>query len=131
MILKHLRDGDTHYLCFFYLEKAFDSVEYSTLLTHIFQLGMNGKCWRILQNWYSNLSIVKVNDTHFDYFSVNCGIKQCSVLSPTLFIAVMDSLLSYLESSGLGLSVSGLNVGSSAHADDIRAASIGIDDVRI
>ena len=52
------------------------------------------------------------------------------MLSPTLFIAVMDSLLSYLDSSGLGLSVSGLIVGSSAHADDIRAASIGINAVR-
>ena len=52
------------------------------------------------------------------------------MLSPTLFIAVMDSLLSYLESSGLGVSVSGLNVGSSAHSADIRAASIDIDAMR-
>ena len=104
---------------------------HSTLLTHIFQLGVNGKCWRILKNWYSNaFSVVKVNHTHSDYFPVNRGVKQGSVLSPTLFIAVMDSLLSHLESSGLGLSVSGLSVGSSAHVDDIRAASVGIDAVR-
>ena len=46
--------------------------------------------------------------------------------SPTLFIAVMDSLLSFLESSGQGLTLSGLNVGNSAHADDVRAASISV-----
>ena len=53
------------------------------------------------------------------------------MLSPTLFIAVMDSLLSFLESSGHGLTISGLNVGNSAHADDIRAASISIDAAKI
>ena len=36
VILKHIRDGDTPYLCFFDLEKAFDSVEFPTLLTHMF-----------------------------------------------------------------------------------------------
>ena len=58
-------------------------------------------------------------------------MKQGSVLSPTLFIAVMDSLLNFLESSGQGLAISGLNVGNSAHADDIRAASISIDAAQI
>ena len=82
----------------------------------------------------TSLSIMVLNRvqccTHSDYFPVNRGVKQGSLLPPTLFIAVMDPLLSYLESSGLGLSVSGLSVGSSPHGDDIRAASIGIDAVR-
>ena len=46
--------------------------------------------------------------------------------APTLFIAVMDSLLSLLESSGQGLTLSGLDVGNSAHADDVRAANISM-----
>ena len=55
------------------------------------------------------------------------GVKQGSVLSPTLFIAVIDSLLSYLVSSGQGLTILGLNVGNCAHADDVRAACSSID----
>ena len=57
---------------------------------------------------------------------MNRGVRQGSVLSPTLFIAVMDSLLSYLESSGQGLTLRGMNVGCSAHADDVRAASLSL-----
>ena len=62
---------------------------------------------------------MKVNDKCSDSFLVNRGVKQGSVLSPTLFIAVMDSLLSFLESSGQRLNLVGLHVGSSAHSDDI------------
>ena len=51
-------------------------------------------------------------------------MKQGSVLSPTLFIAVMDSLLHFLESAGQGLNPLGLHVGASAHADDVRAVSL-------
>ena len=69
---------------------------------------------------------MKVNNKCSDSFPVDRGVKQGSVLSPTLFIAVMDSLLSLLESSGQGLTFSGLNVGNSAHADDVRAASISM-----
>ena len=45
------------------------------------------------------------------------------MLSPTLFNIIIDSLLRNLELSGQGLSLYGLDVGASAHADDIRAAS--------
>ena len=45
------------------------------------------------------------------------------VLSPTLFIIVMDSLLKHLKALGQSLCIHGLDVGSSAHVDDIRASS--------
>ena len=55
------------------------------------------------------------------------GVKQGSVLSPTLSIAVIHSPLTFLNSCGQGLTISCLNVGNSAHADGVRAASIGIN----
>ena len=105
----------------FLLEKAFDPVEYHTLLSHIFKLEVNGKCWRVIKNWYTD--VVKANNM---LFKVNRGVKQGSVLSPTLFIVVIDSLLSFLESSGQGFTIHGLKVGCSAHADDVRAASLSL-----
>ena len=44
---------------------------------------------------------------------------------------MIDSLLSNLDSSGQGLTVLGLNVGCSAHAEDVRAASSSIDGTQI
>ena len=56
-------------------------------------------------------------------FPIGRGVRQGSVLSPTLFSIVMDPLLTMLESSGLGLSVNNLYGGASLHADDIRTLS--------
>ena len=49
------------------------------------------------------------------------------MLSPTLFLIVMDLLLSKMRDSNIGLSVRGLHVGAAIHADDVRttAASSG------
>ena len=49
-----------------------------------------------------------------------------SVLSPTLFLLVMDPLLKILESASLGLKINDLYVGGFAHADDIRTLTNSI-----
>jgi hypothetical protein len=69
------------------------------------------------------MNVVKVDNHYSECFPVNRGVKQGSVLSPTLFTIVVDSLLKNLDATGQGLCISGLDLGASAHADDIRAIS--------
>ena len=131
-ILKHIREDEKPTICFFDLEKAFDSIEYATLLDHLFNVGINGKCWRLMKNWYTDsMNMIKLENTFSSSFPVYRGVKQGSVLSPTLFIMVMDSLLKQLEATGQGLHLFGLDVGSTAHADDIRAVSSCPDAARV
>ena len=71
---------------------------------------------------------------------VGKGVKQGSILSPSLFLLIMDPLLTRLQNSGLGLSIDiidyvtvyysvyylwliSLFAGGFIHADDIRALS--------
>ena len=42
------------------------------------------------------------------------------MLSPALFLLVMDPLLRQLQASGLGLSISSSYAGGFLHADDVR-----------
>ena len=50
------RDGGKPFLCFYDIEKAFDSVEIPILLKQLYFIGINGKLWRLLKHWYSTSS---------------------------------------------------------------------------
>jgi len=48
-------------------------------------------------------------------------VRQGSVLSPSLFLLLMDSLLQKLKDANVGVAIDGIYVGSLAHADDLRS----------
>ena len=80
-------------------------------------------------NWYENLHAqVKVGNFLSDHLPIRRGIRQGSVMSPSLFNLVMDPLLAGLKSEDLGLSIQGLFLGAFAHANDIRTATTNQDD---
>ena len=122
------RMGDNVYLGFFDLQKAFDSVQYSVLLSRAYESGIKGKTWRIIKSWYTDPQcVVKLNGKFSESYTMERGVLQGSVLSPTLFLLVMNPLLKKLEENQLGPRVSGLYAGCFAHADDIRTLSTSRD----
>ena len=55
-LLTHVSDGGKPFLCFYDIEKAFDSVELPILLKELHTIGINGKFWRLLKHWDSTTS---------------------------------------------------------------------------
>ena len=105
----------------FDLQKAYDSVELPVLLDCLYNIGVNGKMWRLIKNWYHGGECsVKLNGELSTKFPIMRGVRQGSILSPTLFLTIMDPLLRKLESSKLGLSINNLFMGAYLHADDIH-----------
>ena len=114
-ILSFLNDGGHPLLGMYDLEKAYDSVEHCILLERLLEVGVGGRVWRIIANWYSSSeSSIRLPSTVSSSFPVTRGVRQGSVLSPLLFLMVMDSLLKNFRRSNVGLSVSGSFVGGAA-----------------
>ena len=81
------------YFAFVDLEKAFDRVPRDVLWWALRTLGVEE--WAILavQSMYANArSRVRVDDQYSDEFGVKVGVHQGSVLSPLLFILVLEAL---------------------------------------
>ena len=114
-------------MCFYDLQKAFDSVQYPVLLKRLYEAGINGRAWRLIRDWYSKpKSRARVNGQLTPPITLERGVLQGSVLSPVLFLLVMDPLLRCLESRGLGPSISDTYAGAFAHADDIRTVTTSL-----
>ena len=127
-IARYVREGSGVHMCLYDLEKAFDSIEYPVLFNRLFEVGVNGKTWRVLKSWYEGaVGQVRLDEALSGEFEVKRGVKQDSVLSPTLFLLIMNPLLQQLETSGLGLTINSFYAGGFAHADDIRTLATTVE----
>ena len=60
----------------------------------LYAAGVRGKVWQLIHNWYDSESCcVKVDGRISESFSAERGVKQGSVLSPILFLLVINPLL--------------------------------------
>ena len=131
-MINYIRQGDRPFLCFYDIEKAFDSVEFLVLLSlsHLFSAGINGKSWRLIKSWYhSPTSCVKHDNALSSSFPICCGVKQGSVLSPSVFLIVMNSLLQRMRRLKCGGSIDGTFAGTAIHADNVRIIAPSIHSV--
>ncbi|XP_035665616.1 uncharacterized protein LOC118408864, partial [Branchiostoma floridae] len=81
------------YFAFVDLEKAFDRVPRRVLWWALRSLGVEEWAVRVIQAMYANArSRVRVNGQYSEEFGVGVGVHQGSVLSPLLFILVLEAL---------------------------------------
>ena len=80
-------------MAFVDLEKAFDWVPRKVIWWALRKLGVDEWIVRLVQGMYSNArSRVRVGEGYSEEFEVKVGVHQGSVLSPLLFIIVLEAL---------------------------------------
>ncbi|MES9950323.1 MAG: reverse transcriptase domain-containing protein, partial [Candidatus Thiodiazotropha sp.] len=81
------------YMAFIDLEKAFDRVPREVIWWSMRKLGIDEWLVRLVQSMYKDVrSRVRVGDGYSEEFGVRVGVHQGSVLSPLLFIMVLEAL---------------------------------------
>ena len=90
---KHLAANKPLYMAFVDLEKAFDRVPRDVIWWAMRKLGIDEWLVRLVQSMYKDVrSRVRVGDGYSKEFGVGVGVHQGSVLSPLLFIIVLEAL---------------------------------------
>ena len=88
---KYLAKNKHIYFAFVDLEKAFDRVPRKVIWWALRTAGVDEWIVRIVQSMYdSPRSRIRVDDSYSDNIDVSVGVHQGSVLSPLLFIIVLD-----------------------------------------
>ena len=90
---KYLAVNKRLYMAFLDLEKAFDRVPRKVIWWALRKLGVEEWIVRLVQGMYANArSRVRVGEGFSKEFEVKVGVHQGSVLSPLLFIIVLEAL---------------------------------------
>ena len=90
---KYLAKNKHIYFAFVDLEKAFDRVPRKVIWWALRTAGVDEWIVRIVQSMYDgSRSRIRVDDSYSDNIVVSVGVHQGSVLSPLLFIIVLEAL---------------------------------------
>ena len=91
-----LRKGKKTYACFVDIRKAYDRTWRNGLWQMLWNLGVRGRMWRVIQSLYSNTRAKVRLGT---LIRVVTGLRQGCVLSPLLFDIFLDGLVRAQENS--------------------------------
>ena len=85
---------------FFYLKKAFDTVDHYILIRKLEKMGIRGKLLRWIEN-YLNERVQKTicNNTVSTVNNVLCGVPKGSILGPLLFLVYINDIENIIENA--------------------------------
>ena len=119
-----LEKHDKVFVTYLDVSKAFDGVWIGGLFYRLWEIGIQGKTWRLLYNSYRDFKCkARVQNKLSEWYPLRCGIHQGGYLSLIKYLAFINSLITSLEESGLCCALYGLCVSPLGYADDIASAS--------
>ena len=102
-VITTARDRYTHnsagtYACFIDFKLAYPSTDHSVILTKLHAKGICGRLWHNIDGLYKHMQshVLHPHIPDDDYFDIEVGVREGSVLSPILFLVAVDDMCEYL-----------------------------------
>ena len=82
------------------LQKAFDTVDHSILLSKLYHYGIRGASYQWFKSYLSDRKqFVSINGFNSSPLSVKCGVPQGSILGPLIFLIYINDLHQSIKTS--------------------------------
>lgn len=107
------------YIIFIDYQKAFDTIFHESIWASLKSQNVERKYINILKYLYSNSSSRVKLETVGPEFPIRRGVRQGDPISPRIFIAVLESIISELDWKNCGLSIEGRYLSHLRFADDL------------
>ena len=118
-------------VAFLDFSKAYDRVDRKKLWTRLHDMGINGSFLKFLKALYKGSSCrVRVGDRLSEAFTINTGLRQGCVLSPTLFSLYINDVVTTLKEKGHGLQCGSDTIPGLLFADDTALLAHDEDSLR-
>ncbi|VDH97472.1 Hypothetical predicted protein [Mytilus galloprovincialis] len=102
------------------MKKAFDTVEHHLLWFKLQRVCVCGQFLSAIQSLYNDLKCtVRIKSDQTPWFSVDAGVKQACIPSPTLFSVYINTLADRINSLECGVHIDDFRLSVLLYADDI------------
>uniref|UniRef100_A0A803SZA4 Reverse transcriptase domain-containing protein n=1 Tax=Anolis carolinensis TaxID=28377 RepID=A0A803SZA4_ANOCA len=121
------------YFCFIDYSRAFDCVDHNKLLQVLDGMGIPSHLVCLLRNLYNNqVATVRTNHRTTDWFKIGKGVRQGSILSPSLFNLYAEHIMRRvgLDESKAGVKIAGRNINNLRYADDTTSMDENEEELR-
>ncbi len=100
--------------------KAFDVVNHTLLKKKLFYTNTSKGLWRVIDDMYvDSREVIRWKGSDSEQYTVEKGVKQGSISSPSLYKLYINGLLQLLKRSTLGTCIGTVYLGAPTCADDV------------